>query len=172
MLKAFDRHVIKLHGILIALPIEIGGKIVSIDAEVIHAALDYNLILGCTWFYAMKVVASIVFRLLRFPHQGKIVTFNQLNYCMPDLRSNANSTIPLITKSTSATQSIGEGMFKDPCLMGLVPLSASYIPKIVRINMISSIGSYDPWIIPLPSEIEPLWDTIPLSPVELSYSAI
>ena len=38
--------------------------------------------------------------------------------------------------------------------------------------MTSSVGSYDPWVIPLPSEIESLGDTMSLSPVELSYSAI
>ena len=76
MLKAFDGHVFNPHGILTAFPIEIGGKSVSIDVEVIDAPLDYNLLLGHTWFYAMKVVASTIFRMLRFPHQGRIVTIN------------------------------------------------------------------------------------------------
>ena len=61
MIKEFDGHVFKPHGILTALPIEIGGKTVSIDVEVIDALLDYNLMLGCTWFYAMKVFASTIF---------------------------------------------------------------------------------------------------------------
>ena len=58
--KAFHGHVFKPHRILIALPIEIGGKIVSINVEVIYALLDYNILLGHTCFYAMKVFASIV----------------------------------------------------------------------------------------------------------------
>jgi len=78
MLKAFDGHVFNPHRILTTLPIEIGGKIVSIDVEVIDALLDYNLLLGCTWFYTMKVVASTVFQLLCFPHLGKVITINQL----------------------------------------------------------------------------------------------
>ena len=57
VLKAFDGHVFKPHNILTTLPIDIGGKIVSIDVEVIDALLDYNLMLGRIWFYAMKVVA-------------------------------------------------------------------------------------------------------------------
>ena len=76
MLQEFDGHVFKPHGILTSLPIEIGGKTISIDAKLINVSLDYNLLLWSTWFYAMKVVASIGFRLLRFPHQGKIVTIN------------------------------------------------------------------------------------------------
>ena len=98
MLKAFDEHVFKPHGIVTTLPIEIGGKTVSIDVEVIDVALDYNLLLGRTWFYAMKVVASTVLRLLRFPHQVKIVTINQLDYCTPDLHPNTNYTMPLISE--------------------------------------------------------------------------
>jgi hypothetical protein len=158
VLKEFDKHVFKPHGILTALPVEIGGKIVSIDTKVIDAALDYNLLLGSTWFYAMKVVASIIFQLLHFPHQGKIVTINQLDYCMPDLHPNANSTVPLNTKSASATQSIGKGMFKDLCLMGVFPLPPPDIPNVAPINMISSDGSYDPRITP-----SPIASSLPLS---------
>jgi hypothetical protein len=75
--------------------------------------------------------------------------------------------MPLISESTSASQSIGVGMFKDPCLMGVFPLSASDIPKVVPIKyMISFVGSYDPL------EIESLGDTMLLPPTKLSYSAI
>ena len=85
VLKAFDGHIFKPHRILTALPVEIGVMTVTIDVEVIDAPLDYNLLLGRTWFYAMKVVASTIFRLLCFPHQGKIVTINQLDFCTYDL---------------------------------------------------------------------------------------
>ena len=80
VLKAFDGHIFKPHGILTALPVEIGGKTITIDVEVIDAPLDYNLLLGYTWFYAMKVVASTIFQLLSSPHQGKIITINQLDF--------------------------------------------------------------------------------------------
>ena len=83
----------------------------------------------------MKVVTSTIFRLLRFPRQGKIVTINQIDYCTLDLHPNGNSIIPLITESASVAQSIGEGMFKDPCLMGVFSLSASNIPSMVAIML-------------------------------------
>ena len=148
VLKEFDGHVFKPHGILTALLVDIRGKTVSIDAEVIDATFDYNLLLGHSWFYAMKVVASTVFWLLSFPHQGKIVTINQLNYCMPDLPSNTNTIVLLISESASISQSIGAGMFTYPCVMGVFPMSAPDIPTIAPINMISYIGSYDPRIFP------------------------
>ena len=88
----------------------------------------------------MKVVSSIVFWLLSFPHRGKIVTINQLDYCTFDLCPNVNNIVPLISESTSTSQSIGASMFKDPCLMGVFPLSAPDIPKVAPINMISFVG--------------------------------
>ena len=140
MLKEFDGHVFKSHGILTILPLEIGGKSVSIDVEVIDAPLDYNLLLGRTWFYAMKAVASTVFRLLHFPHQGKIVTINQLHYCTPNFCPNANTMVPFISESACVSQSIGVGMFKDPCLMVVFPLSTLDVPNVAPINMISYGG--------------------------------
>ena len=46
ILKAFDGHLFTPHGILVAFPIELGGKTVTID--VVNSPLDYNLLLGCS----------------------------------------------------------------------------------------------------------------------------
>lgn len=46
--KAFDGHIFKLHGILTTLLVDIGGKTISIEEEVIDVALDYNLLLRST----------------------------------------------------------------------------------------------------------------------------
>lgn len=135
MLKAFDGHIFKPHRILAALPVQIGSKTISIDVEVIDSPLDYNPLLGCTWFYAMKVVASTIFRLLSFPHQGKIITINLLDFCMPNLRPRDICSVPLISDSILTAQSIGMTMFKDPCLMRVFPLYAPDIPKIAPVNM-------------------------------------
>ena len=43
-----------------------------IDIEVINAQLDYNLLLGRSYMYTMRAVASTVFYLMMFPHEGKI----------------------------------------------------------------------------------------------------
>jgi hypothetical protein len=55
-------------------------KTISINIEVVDVSLDYNLLLGHSRFYAMIIVSSLVFRLLQFPHQGKILTIDQLDY--------------------------------------------------------------------------------------------
>ena len=50
VLKAFDGHMFSPHGILVAFPIELGEKIVTIEVEVVNVPLDYNLLLGRSWF--------------------------------------------------------------------------------------------------------------------------
>ena len=86
-LKAFDCHGFKPYGILNSFPMELGGKTMSIDIKVVDAPLDYNLLLSHSWLYYMTVVASSIFRLIQFPHQGQIVAIDQLDFCTPDLRS-------------------------------------------------------------------------------------
>ena len=53
ILKAFDGHLFTPHGILAAFPIELGGKTVTLEVEVVNAPLDYNLLLRHSWFYPM-----------------------------------------------------------------------------------------------------------------------
>jgi hypothetical protein len=45
VLKAFDGHLFSPHGILTTFPIELGGKIVTVEVEVVNTLLDYNLLL-------------------------------------------------------------------------------------------------------------------------------
>ena len=81
-LKSFDGWGFQPHSIIPALSIELGGKTISTQVEVVDAPLDYNLLLGRKWFCAMIAVASMVFRTLQFPHLGKIVTIDQLDFCI------------------------------------------------------------------------------------------
>ena len=46
MLKAFDGHVFKPHGIVPSFPVTLGGKTVTVEVEVVDAPIDYNLLLG------------------------------------------------------------------------------------------------------------------------------
>ena len=45
-LKAFDKFDFQPHGLISALVVELGGKTISIQVEVVDAPLDYNLLLG------------------------------------------------------------------------------------------------------------------------------
>jgi hypothetical protein len=81
MLTAFDGHSFRPHGILPTFLVQLGGKTVEVDVEVVDAPLDYNLLLGCNWTYAMTIVVSSVFHTLCFPHEGKIVMIDQVVLC-------------------------------------------------------------------------------------------
>ena len=68
------------------LPITIGGKTICIDVMVVQGPLDFNLLLGRDYVYAMKTIVSTLFRVMHFPHDGKIVTIDQLSFVTPDHR--------------------------------------------------------------------------------------
>ena len=46
MLKAFDGHAFKPHGIVPSFPVMLGGKTMNVEVEVVDAPIDYNLLLG------------------------------------------------------------------------------------------------------------------------------
>ena len=73
----------KAQGILPHVAITLAGKTVLINIEFINGQLDYNLLLGRSYMYAMRAVASTVFHLMMFPHEGKIVMVDQLTYHDP-----------------------------------------------------------------------------------------
>jgi hypothetical protein len=74
----FDRRPSEYLGVLPQLPISIGGKIFSVDVIVVQGMLDFNMILGHDYVYSMNVVVSTLFWLMHVPHNGSIVTINQL----------------------------------------------------------------------------------------------
>ena len=79
-LEAFDGRGSRPYGILTSLHINLEGKTVKLEVEVVGANLNYNLLLGQSWTNAMFFVVSSLFWVLHFPHEGKIVTFDQLSF--------------------------------------------------------------------------------------------
>ena len=96
ILRAYDGHPTKSQGILPHVPITLVGKTVLIDIEVVNAQLDYNLLLGRSYMYTMRAVASTIFRLMMFPHKGKIVMVDQLTYHDPQGLMAPANIIPTI----------------------------------------------------------------------------
>jgi hypothetical protein len=72
----FRRRSFRPHGIIPSFTMQLGGKTVCIEVEVVNAPLDYNILLGRSWTYAMHAVVAIVFRVLLFPHEGQIVSID------------------------------------------------------------------------------------------------
>ena len=73
VLTTFDGRSFRPHGIILSLKVHLGGKTIAIEVEVVDAPLDYNLLLGQNWMYSMQAIASSLFRVACFPHNGKIV---------------------------------------------------------------------------------------------------
>ena len=119
--------------------LNLGGNIVSIQVEVFDAPLDYNMLLGRNWFYAMMVVASTFFCTLQFPHLGKILTIDQLDFCSHDVTTPTVNNISMLVQSPPHYQSVGVGMLKDSTLMGVFP-STPPIMEVATVNMISTTG--------------------------------
>jgi hypothetical protein len=134
------------------------GKTVELEVEVVDANLNYNLLLGRSWTHAMFCVVSSLFRVLRFPHEGKIVTVDQLSFFSS---GSSNGNVPYVGNTEIPYESVGAGLFKDSALMGTFSLPP---PNVHFINMISV--STDPWIIPTLDQIDSFGDAMPLSPLE------
>jgi len=93
---------------------------ILIDIEVINAPLDYNILFGRSYMSAMKFVASSVFHTMLFPHNGKIVTINQLTHYEPNNSGNIDNVLPLIRTNSNISPivDVGIGIFMDPSLVG------------------------------------------------------
>jgi hypothetical protein len=70
--------------------------------------------------YAMKVEASSVLRMMMFPHNGKIVTINQLTHYKANHSANIDNILPLVYTNLYASSIIDmcPRIFKDPSLLG------------------------------------------------------
>jgi hypothetical protein len=77
-LLAFDRRPSEYLGVLPQLPILLGGNTVCVDVIVVQGLLYFNMLLVHDYVYAMNVVVSMLFRVMHFPHNGSIITIDQL----------------------------------------------------------------------------------------------
>jgi hypothetical protein len=87
ILKSFNGFGFKPYSVLTSLPITLEGKMVHVEVEVFDTPLNYNLLLGCSWIDSMRVVVSTLFHVMHFPHQGKVITVDQLAF----FNSNAHT---------------------------------------------------------------------------------
>ena len=83
---AFNRRPTFPLGILPQFPITLEEKIVCIDVMVVQGPLDFNLLLGRDYVYAMKAIVSTLFGVMHFTHDGNIVTIDQLSFVRPNHR--------------------------------------------------------------------------------------
>jgi hypothetical protein len=90
---AFNRKIGQPLGTLPQFPITLGGKTIFIDVVVVQDPLDFNLLLGRDYVCAMKSIVSIIFRVISFPHDGRVVSIDQLSFVGPDLIINLTTSL-------------------------------------------------------------------------------
>jgi hypothetical protein len=120
MLKAFDGHVFKPHGIVPAFPVTLGGKTMNVEVEVVDAPIDYNLLLVQSWTYAMEVVPFSYFRCIKFPHEGKLVTIDQLSFY--NAPNESGTAALFVNNSTPACENMVVSLYSS--LMGSFNISS------------------------------------------------
>jgi hypothetical protein len=162
---------------------ELGRKIECIEVEVVNTSLDYNILLGKSWTYAMQAVVATIFWVLLFPHEDQIVTIDQLSFSSTD-PSLGVSAVTMIDNPQPGIVNIGVGLC--PSLMG----TFNYPPpqgdvkfifdhhkvEIFQVSSFCMTYFNDPWILPSPSTmVEGTGHPgmfMPLSVAEVAYSLV
>jgi hypothetical protein len=60
---------------------------------VVQDPLDFDLLLGQDYVYAMKAIVSTLFLVIFFPHDGRIVAIDQLSFIGPNLIINSMTSL-------------------------------------------------------------------------------
>jgi hypothetical protein len=91
-LLAFNKRTSQPLGTLPQFLVTLGGKTVFIDIMVIQDPLDFSLLLGRDYVYAMKSIVSTLFHVISFPHDGWVVTVDQLSFIDPTWIASLNGS--------------------------------------------------------------------------------
>src|SRR5712692_5075373 len=114
-LLAFDRRTCVALGILTQTPVTLGGKTVLVDFMVIEDPLDFNMLLGRDYVYAMQAVVSTFFRVMYFNHGEEIVTINQLDFLDPSPDPTRDQVFPLLVPSVSIDTTLPQVNYVASC---------------------------------------------------------
>jgi hypothetical protein len=162
---------------------QLGGKTMCIEVEVVNTSLDYNLLLGKSWTYAIQEVVATVLRVLLFPHEDRIVTIDQLSFSRSD-PSLGVFVVPMIDNPKPGIVNIGVGLC--PSLMGTFGypppqgdvkfISDHHKVEIFQVSSFFTTYFTDPWILPSPSATmegtRHPGMSMPLSVAEVAYSLV
>ena len=100
-LLAFDRRTCIALGIISQIAITLSGKTILVHFMVIEDPLDFNMLLGRDYVYAMQAVLSTFFRVMYFNHGEEIVTIDQLDFLDSSPDPTRDQDFPLLVPSVS-----------------------------------------------------------------------
>jgi hypothetical protein len=133
-LLAFNRRTSQSLGILPQFPVTLGGKTIFIDVMVVRDPLDFSLLLGKDYVYAMKPLVSTLFRVISFPHDGRIVTIDQLSFIGPKW---------VTSLSGSYMQTVSPPPHVNYVALSPMPSNSDDLDPVVDM-VISSVGLLEP----------------------------
>ena len=102
-------------GILAQTPVTWGGKTVLVDFMVIEEPLDFNMLLGHDYVYAMQVVVSTFFHVMYFNHGEEIVTIDQLDFLDPPPDPTGDQVFPLLILIVSIDTTLPQVNYVASC---------------------------------------------------------
>jgi len=93
-LTCFSKGTRRPLGILPNLPITLRRKTIYLNVMVVQGPLDYNLVLGCDYIYSMGAIVSSLFRVMYFPHEGRVVQLvDKLSFPSSHIATNQMSSL-------------------------------------------------------------------------------
>jgi hypothetical protein len=116
-LLAFGRRPSEYLGVLPQFPISLGGNTVLVDVIVVQGLLDFNMLLGRDYVYAMNIVVSTLFRVMHFPHNGSIVTIEQLASDNHHPNSTLFQDSPLYVPSVCVESTSRDSLMRTLCCL-------------------------------------------------------
>jgi hypothetical protein len=124
----------------------LGGKPAFIDIMVVQDPLDFDLLLGRDYVYAIKAIVSTIFRVIYFPHDGRIVTIDQLSFIGPDSMTSLNGSYMQMVSPPPQVNYVALSPMPSPSDEDepLSVSSVSYDFDLVVDMVISSVGLLEP----------------------------
>jgi hypothetical protein len=133
-LLSFNRRTSQPLGILPQFPVTLGGKTIFIDVMVVRDPLDFALLLGWDYVYAMKAIISTLFHVISFPHNQRIVTIDQLSFIDPNWVTSLSGYYMQTVSPSSHVNYVA-----------LSPISSTFDALDLIVDMvISSVGLLEP----------------------------
>jgi len=82
--------------------------------------------------YEMLAVASLMLRIMMFPHEGKVITIDQLTYSEKATSPTPDGVLRLVSQEVVTTYTkFSPGQFKPSSLLGTFPRDPPIIQEIV-----------------------------------------
>ena len=105
---------------------------------VVQDPLDFDLLLGRDYVYSMKTIVSTFFSVISFPHDGRMVTIDQLSFVGPDLTIN-----PMTSLNRSYMQSVSPLPHVNYVALSLMTSTSDDLDSVVDM-VISWAGLLEP----------------------------